>query len=91
MKETDFIGFGLIAIVLVICYFIVRRISFPYFWLKVLCSIVVPFSICMPLAFINMYARMPLYLNGVVGISWIGITLEMFVFSKVKKRNKHEI
>lgn len=88
MKETDIIGFSVTAFILLIFNFIFRQITFPYLWLKIVCSILIPFCVFVFLAIVVFNSRLPLYVNGIVGLTYVGVTIEMFVLCKVKKKSK---
>lgn len=85
MKTTDLIGFSFTVIFLLITYFIIRNITFPKLWIKIVVSVFVPlFLLIGAVAIINI-GHCPLYFSGVAGLCWIGLTVEMFVCTHKKK------
>jgi len=80
MKTTDLIGFAFVIVILRICYFIVRRITFHKRWLKILASIFIPLIILVLSVIITNILKTPLYALGIAVVCCLGLSVEMFIF-----------
>lgn len=86
MKSTDIFGFIFTAIFLLIAYFIIRNITFSRLWVKITLSIFIPLIVLIgSIAIINIL-KCPLYYSGVAGLCWLGLTLEMLLCTKRRKK-----
>ena len=84
MKTSDLIGFSFTVIFLLITYFIIRNITFPKLWIKIIVSIIVPLILFIGTVAIINIRHYPLYFSGTVGLCWLGLTIQMFVCTKLK-------
>jgi len=64
MKSSDLIGIAIVAMVLIVEYFIARRIIVPFRWVKVLLSVLLPVAILIAIC-----ALQPMfYTLGIAGV-----------------------